>query len=73
MPPLTLRVVLHEPAINVVFAAFIVAMLANDLRHRRRPHPVTIWGGLLMFVSLPVRSALSQTAAWHHIAQWLIR
>jgi hypothetical protein len=61
------------PAINMVFAAFIVAMLANDLRHRRRPHPATVWGGLLIFVSLPVRFALSQTAAWHHIAQWLIR
>jgi hypothetical protein len=61
------------PAVSGVLAAFIVAMFVNDLVVRRRPHPASVWGGLLILVSLPVRFAISQTAAWHHIAAWLIR
>jgi hypothetical protein len=61
------------PAVSAVLAAFVIAMLANDVAERRRPHPVTAWGVLLVFVSLPVRFAIAQTPAWHHFAQWLIR
>jgi hypothetical protein len=56
-----------------VLLAFVVAMCANDLFTRRRPHPATIIGGLVVLVSLPVRFAIAQTVAWHHFASWLTR
>jgi hypothetical protein len=61
------------PFVSGLFIAFLVAMLVNDLVTRRRPHPATIVGGLILFFSLPLRFAIAQTAAWHHFATWLIR
>ena len=52
---------------------FIVVMLIYDLVTRGRPHPATIWGGLLIVVSQPVRLMISGTAAWLAIASWLTR
>jgi hypothetical protein len=51
---------------------FIVAAPVCDLLSRRRPHPISVWGGLLLLVSLPGRFAIAQTAAWHQFARWLI-
>jgi hypothetical protein len=61
------------PFVGGTLLAFIVAMIVQDLVVRRRPHPATIWGGLILLVSLPVRFAAAQTTAWHHFAAWLIR
>lgn len=52
---------------------FIVVMLIYDLVTRGRPHPATIWGGLLIVVSQPLRLMISGTAAWLAIASWLTR
>lgn len=52
---------------------FILVMLVYDLVTRRRPHPATIWGGLLIVVSQPLRLMISGTAAWLAIASWLTR
>jgi hypothetical protein len=35
-------------------------------------HPVSLWGGILVFVSVPLRYALGQTDAWRRFAAWLI-
>jgi hypothetical protein len=56
-----------------VFLAFVLAMLSNDLVVRRRPHPVTVWGGIAMLASLPLRFTVAQTDAWHRFASWLIQ
>jgi hypothetical protein len=61
------------PVMTGVLLAFTLVMVVNDLVTRRRPHPATIVGGLVVLVSLPVRFAVAQTAAWHHFASWLIR
>ena len=50
---------------------FIVALAIWDSRTRGALHPVTRWGGLALIVSLPVRLALSGTAAWLAFAAWL--
>ena len=52
---------------------FIVAMLIYDLVTRRRIHPATIWGGLLIVASQPLRLMISGTPAWLAFAGWLTR
>lgn len=49
---------------------FIVALGMWDLRSRGRLHPVTLWGGLLLIASQPLRLALSGTDGWLAFARW---
>ena len=50
---------------------FIVAMLVYDLATRRKVHPATIWGGLVIVASQPLRLMISGTPAWLAFASWL--
>lgn len=59
------------PAIFGVADLFIVLCLVYDLLTRRRIHPATAWGGLVIVVSQPLRLVLSGTAGWLAIAAWL--
>jgi hypothetical protein len=52
---------------------FLVALAVHDRLVRGRLHPVTLWGGLAIVVSGPLRLVLSGTAAWHAVADFLIR
>jgi hypothetical protein len=52
---------------------FIVAILAYDLITRRKVHPATIWGGLLIVASQPLRLMIAGTPAWTAFASWLTR
>lgn len=52
---------------------FIVVMLVYDLSTRRRIHPATIWGGLLVVISQPLRLMVSGTPAWLAFAGWITR
>ncbi len=52
--------------------AFLLPLLAWDLYSRRRPHAVTIAGGLVLIASQPLRLVISGTAAWESLASWLI-
>jgi hypothetical protein len=52
---------------------FLAAAIAYDLFSRRRVHPVYIWGGLLLVLSVPARLLMSQTAAWGSFAAMLTR
>jgi hypothetical protein len=49
---------------------FIVALAAWDLRSRGRLHRATLWGGLAIIVSQPLRFALSATPGWLAFAGW---
>ena len=49
---------------------FIVALAIWDLRTRGSFYPATMWGGLLIIASQPLRLAISGTAAWLSFAQW---
>src|SRR4051812_21587124 len=61
------------PAFFGLADLFIVAMLVHDLVTRRKVHPATIWGGLLIVASQPLRLMLAGTPAWMAFASWLIR
>jgi hypothetical protein len=46
-------------------------MLVHDLVTRKKVHPATIWGVLLIVVSQPVRLMIVGTPAWMAFASWL--
>lgn len=50
---------------------FIVACIAYDLVTLRRVHPATVWGGLAIVISQPLRLAISGTGLWLGFARWL--
>ena len=52
---------------------FIVALLVYDLTTRKKVHPATIWGGLLIVASQPLRLMIAGTPAWLGFAGWLTR
>jgi hypothetical protein len=52
---------------------FILALLVYDLVTRRKIHPATIWGGLLVVASQPLRLIIAGTPAWLAFAGWLTR
>jgi len=49
---------------------FIVALAIYDFRSRGRLHPVTLWAGLALIVSQPLRLVISGTPAWLAFAKW---
>jgi hypothetical protein len=51
--------------------AFVVALAVWDFRTRGRLHPATLWGGLAIIASQPLRLVLSGTAPWLAFATWL--
>jgi len=50
---------------------FIVACVVYDLATLRRVHPATIWGGLAIVISQPLRLAISGTGVWLGFAGWI--
>lgn len=52
---------------------FVLIGVAYDLFSRRRVHPVYVWGGLLLAVSMPGRLVLSSTPIWRSFAEWVVR
>ena len=50
---------------------FIVPCLLYDLVTRGRPHRATVWGGLLIIISHPLRLLIGNTQAWLTFASWL--
>ena len=49
---------------------FLIALAIWDFRARGRLHPVTLWGGLLVIVSQPLRLVVSSTEGWLVLARW---
>jgi hypothetical protein len=50
---------------------FILALAAYDLVTRKRVHPATIWGGLFLVASQPLRLVIGGSDAWIAFATWL--
>lgn len=59
-----------------IFAVFLAVLLFAPIYERivnGRMHRVSLWGGVGIFLSLPARHLVAETAAWHRFAAWLIR
>ena len=52
---------------------FVVAGGVYDVLARGRVHPVYVWGGALLVVSIPLRLAISATPAWRAFAAAITR
>lgn len=52
---------------------FVAAGAVYDSATRRRVHRVYVWGGTLLAISVPLRLAISGTAAWQAFARAITR
>jgi hypothetical protein len=76
LPPAISRwpVAIGYPAvIPGVLLLFVAAPPVCDLWRRRRPNPVSLWAGLALLASVPLRFAIARTEPWHQLAGWIIR
>jgi len=66
--------VVRHPASGMldILVLFLVAPVVADLIARRRPHPISVFGGLVVLVSGPLRFAVGQTAVWHDLARRIV-
>jgi hypothetical protein len=67
-----LQLGLGPPAVLAIATLFLVPMVVWDLKTRRRLHPVTLWGGLLLVIAGPLRLVLARTDGWLAISDWLV-
>lgn len=59
---------LGPPVVLAISTLFVLPLVAWDLATRRRLHPATLWGGLLVIASGPLRFAIALTDAWLEFA-----
>ena len=52
---------------------FIVAIAVWDFRSAGKIHGVTLWGGLAIILSFPIRLLVSETEAWTRFAGWAVQ
>jgi hypothetical protein len=52
---------------------YVVLCMAYDRWVHSRIHPVFLWGGVLLILSLPLRFALTRSDAWMAVAEWMVR
>ena len=63
---------LHPLALFGVTDLFIVPCLVYDFATRGRPHRATVFGGLLLVISQPLRFVIGRTHLWVAFATWLV-
>lgn len=51
---------------------FLVALAIYDWRTRGRIHPATLWGGLFLIASQPLRFVIGVTPQWVAFTNWLV-
>jgi hypothetical protein len=61
------------PAFFGLSFLFIVFGIGYDKASRGRVHPVYLWGGALLLVSVPLRLVLAGTGVWRALAEFLVR
>lgn len=63
----------RNPVLALVLSLlFVIAGIIHDWKSRRRIHPLYIWGGLIILLSGPLRSAIGHTAAWQSFARLIV-
>lgn len=63
---------LGPPVVLGVATLFIVPLFVWDWKALGRIHPVTLWGGLTLAVSAPLRILVSRTDDWVAASHWLV-
>lgn len=62
---------LGPPGFFAATDLFVLAIAAYDLITSKRIHPATLWGGLFLIVSQPLRLVIGGSSAWLAFAGWL--
>ncbi len=63
---------LAPPVVLAVATMFVVPLFVWDWKTLGRIHPATLWGGLTLAVSGPLRFVVSQTDEWVALSHWLV-
>ena len=63
---------LGPPVVLGVATLFVVPLFVWDWKALGRIHPVTLWGGLTLAVSAPLRILVSRTDEWVALSHWLV-
>jgi hypothetical protein len=63
----------HPPAMNLVFLAFVLALVAYDLISQHKVLKTTLWGSLLLLSVDVFRVPIGLTAPWHAFASFMLR
>ena len=63
---------LGPPIVLTVATLFLVPLYVWDWKALGRIHPVTLWGGLAIAVSGPLRLLVSRTDGWSTASHWLV-
>jgi hypothetical protein len=72
--PAITRMPYIAPRPGVMFgllAALVMAAPVRDLLRTRRLHPASIWGGIIILASFPIRRTIAMSGTWHIFAEWL--
>lgn len=77
MPPALARWLVFDLGMQpvvvlLISATLVLPLVAWDLLARGRLHPATLWGGLLVVTSIPLRLVVSGTDAWLAFAVWSV-
>ena len=59
-------------AMELLTLALLLPMVGWDLLSRGRLHAVTLWGGVALVASMPLRAAVSATDGWLALARWAV-
>ena len=73
LDPIKLRERLFFSGMAIALAVTVFAGFAPtyDLATLRRLHPATLWGGLFLVASQPLRLVIAGTESWMAAARWL--
>jgi len=63
---------LGPPVVIVIATAFILPIVVWDMKARHRLHPATLWGGLALVLSAPLRMMIAKTGAWLALADRMV-
>jgi hypothetical protein len=63
---------LGPPAFFGLSLLFVLAGVIYDRVSRGRIHPVYVWGGTMLVISVPLRLPIAGTDVWRQVAQWLV-
>jgi hypothetical protein len=57
---------------TILTIGFVAWACWDDWRKRRSVHPVYLYGGLMLSVSVPLRAWVGMQSWWRPIAQWIV-